>query len=436
MVTDILDRLYSTLVDSDDDHGRGDLPESACREVPGNAAKLVSGFTLQKIGDRIADPKTVLAWMLTSLGAPGFATALLVPIRESGSLLPQALLVPVVRRRGVPSRVWSAGAVGQSIAIAAIGFVGFTLTGPGLGIATLTALAAFAVARAVSSISAKDVIGKTIPFGDRGSVTGIAASIAGFAAIVTGIVITTALGQADPTALALVVGGSAVLWLGGAAVFLTVEEEPSPEDTSDPATSIRESFSLLMEDAPFRRFVVARSLMLVTALSSPFVVALSASVEESAVSGVGPFVVATGVAGLIASPIWGRLADRSSRLVMATASGASALIIIAYLGLREGGLDSTVWLGPATYLLLAIAHAGARMGRKTYVVDMAGEDKRTRYVAVSNTLIGLILLGTGVIGAVVAGFGAAWTLAGLAAAGLAGSAVSLSMEEIHADGGS
>lgn len=436
MVTDILDRLYSTLVDSDDDHGRGDLPESACREVPGNAAKLVSGFTLQKIGDRIADPKTVLAWMLTSLGAPGFATALLVPIRESGSLLPQALLVPVVRRRGLRSRVWSAGAVGQSIAIAAIGFVGFTLTGPGLGIATLTALAAFAVARAVSSISAKDVIGKTIPFGDRGSVTGIAASIAGFAAIVTGIVITTALGQADPTALALVVGGSAVLWLGGAAVFLTVEEEPSPEDTSDPATSIRESFSLLMEDAPFRRFVVARSLMLVTALSSPFVVALSASVEESAVSGVGPFVVATGVAGLIASPIWGRLADRSSRLVMATASGASALIIIAYLGLREGGLDSTVWLGPATYLLLAIAHAGARMGRKTYVVDMAGEDKRTRYVAVSNTLIGLILLGTGVIGAVVAGFGAAWTLAGLAAAGLAGSAVSLSMEEIHADRGS
>ncbi|MGD2042287.1 MAG: MFS transporter [Acidimicrobiia bacterium] len=435
-MTDILDRLYSTLVDSDDEHGRGDLPEEACREVPGNAAKLVGGFTLQKSGDRVADAKTVLAWMLTSLGAPDFTTALLVPIRESGSLLPQALLVPLVRRRGLRSRVWSAGAVGQSVAIAAIGFAGFTLSGLGLGLATLAGLAIFALARAVSSISAKDVIGKTIPFGDRGSVTGIAASIAGLAAIVTGVVITTSLRSADATTLALVVGGSAVLWLGGAAVFLTVEEEPSPEDASDPATSLRESFTLLAEDAPFRRFVTARALMLVTALSPPFVVALSASVGESAVSGVGPFVVATGIAGLIASPIWGRLADRSSRLVMATASAASALIILAYLGLRQGGVESTWWLGPGTYLLLAIAHAGARMGRKTYVVDMAGGDKRTRYVAVSNTLIGLILLGTGVAGAAVAGFGAAWTLAGLAVAGLAGTGVSLSMEEIHAEEGS
>jgi hypothetical protein len=430
-MADILDRLYSTLVESDEEHGQGDLPEEAMRDVPGNAAKLVSGFTLQKIGDRIADPKTVLAWMLTSLGAPGFATALLVPIRESGSLLPQALLVPIVRRYGLRSRVWAAGAIGQSLAIAAIGLAGLSLTGLGLGIATLAALAVFALTRAVSSISAKDVIGKTIPFGDRGSVTGIAASVAGLAAIGAGLTMTTTLGDAEPTALALVVAGSALLWLGGAGVFLTVAEEPSPGDASDAASSLRESFSLLADDAPFRRFVIARSLMLVTALSPPFVVALSASIDESSVAGVGPFVVATGIAGLIASPIWGRLADRSSRLVMATASGASALIIVGYLVLRQGGLDNTNWLGPVTYLLLAIAHAGARMGRKTYVVDMAEGDERTRYVAVSNTLIGVILLTTGVVGAGVAAFGPEWTLTGLAAAGVAGTFVSLSMQEIH-----
>jgi hypothetical protein len=329
------------------------------------------------------------------------------------------------------SRVWAAGAIGQSLAIAAIGLAGLSLTGLGLGIATLAALTVFALTRAVSSISAKDVIGKTIPFGDRGSVTGIAASVAGLAAIGAGLTMTTTLGDAEPTALALVVAGSALLWLGGAGVFLTVAEEPSPGDASDAASSLRESFSLLADDAPFRRFVIARSLMLVTALSPPFVVALSASIDESSVAGVGPFVVATGIAGLIASPIWGRLADRSSRLVMATASGASALIIVGYLVLRQGGLDNTNWLGPVTYLLLAIAHAGARMGRKTYVVDMAEGDERTRYVAVSNTLIGVILLTTGVVGAGVAAFGPEWTLTGLAAAGVAGTFVSLSMQEIH-----
>jgi hypothetical protein len=423
--------LYSTLVEDDDDHGCGDLPETACRVVPHNATRIVSGFTLQKIGDRIVDPKTVLPWMLTSLGAPGFVTALLVPIRESGALLPQAFLVPVIRKRGLRSRVWAVGAVGQACTVAAIGVIGISSTGLGLGIATLVALALFALARSVSSISAKDVIGKTIPLGERGTVTGIAASIAGLAAIATGVALTFLAQDADPVALAMLVGGSALLWLGGAAVFLTVDEEPSPGDASDPGASLLESFSLLTDDRPFRRFVIARALMLVTALSPPFVVALSASIDQTAVSGVGPFVVATGIAGLVASPVWGKLADRSSRLVMVTASVASAVVIGLYLALRQGGLDTTEWLGPAAYLLLAITHAGARTGRKTYVVDMAHGDERTRYVAVSNTLIGVVLLATGAIGAVVATFGASWALAALAAAGLLGGLVSLSMEEVE-----
>ena len=36
-----------------------------------------------------------------------------------------------------------------------------------------------------------------------------------------------------------------------------------------------------------------------------------------------------------------------------------------------------------------------RLGRKTYIVDMAEGNRRTDYVAVSNTLIGIILLITG-----------------------------------------
>lgn len=430
-MTEALDRVYSTLVEDEEDHGCKELPESACRVVPGNAARLVSGFTLQKIGDRIADPKTVLAWMLTSLGAPEFAIGLLVPIRESGSLLPQTALVPVVRRFGLRSRVWAAGAVGQSIAVAAIGIAGATLTGLGAGIGVLVALAIFSLSRAISSITAKDVIGKTIPRGNRGSVTGIAASIAGFAAIAAGIIIYLTAEDAGGEFLALGVVGASLLWLGAAAVFMTVDEEPSKGEETDPAASIAESLEMLREDEPFRRFVVARTLLLVTALSPPFVVSLSASVSEAGVSGVGPFVIATGIAGLVASPIWGRLADRSSRLVMSASAGLGALIVVTYLGLRWSWLDSTVWLGPSAYLLLALVHAGARMGRKTYVVDLGRGDSRTRYVAVSNTIIGAMLLAAGGVGSVVALIGTEWTLMILATAGLAGALVAFRLPEIH-----
>lgn len=404
-MTDALDRAYSILVEDEEDHGCRELPESACRVVPGNAARLVSGFTLQKIGDRIADPKTVLAWMLTSLGAPEFAIGLLVPIRESGALLPQTALVPAIRKFGMRSHVWAAGAVGQSLAVAAIGFVGATLTGLGLGVGVLIALAFFALARAVSSITAKDVIGKTIPRGNRGSVSGIAASIAGFAAITVGIVIYLTAETAGGDFLALVVAGASLLWLGAAGVFVTVDEEPSKEEETDPAASIAESIEMLRNDEPFRRFVIARTLLLVTALSPPFVVSLSASVSEAGVSGVGPFVIATGIAGLIASPVWGRLADRSSRLVMSASAGLGGLIVVIYLGLRWSGLDSTIWLGRG--------------------------DTRTRYVAVSNTIIGAMLLIVGGLGAVVALIGAQWTLAILAAAGLTGALVAFGLPEIH-----
>jgi hypothetical protein len=45
--------------------------------------------------------------------------------------------------------------------------------------------------------------------------------------------------------------------------------------------------------------------------------------------------------------------------------------------------------------VLSIAHAGVRLGRKTYLVDMAGGNKRTDYTSVSNTVIGVVLLLTG-----------------------------------------
>lgn len=128
-MADTATRLYDALVDEDDDHGCGDLPESACQDVPGSALKLVSALTLQKIGDRIVDPKTVLPWLFTALAAPTALTGLLVPVREAGSLLPQAALVPVVRRVALRKRVWIAGAAGMASAAAAMAALAATVTG-------------------------------------------------------------------------------------------------------------------------------------------------------------------------------------------------------------------------------------------------------------------------------------------------------------------
>src|SRR5699024_6858092 len=67
-----------------------------------------------------------------------------------------------------------------------------------------------------------------------------------------------------------------------------------------------------------------------------------------------------------------------------------------------------------------LMHTGVRVGRKTYVIDMAEGDQRTAYVAVSNTALGLVLLLFGGISSALATIQIFWALLCLAATGLVG----------------
>jgi hypothetical protein len=68
---------------------------------------------------------------------------------------------------------------------------------------------------------------------------------------------------------------------------------------------------------------------------------------------------------------------------------------------------------------------------KTYVVDMAGGNKRTDYVAVSNTVIGLILLLTGFIGALASVISVAGVVLVLSLLGLLGALLGRSLPEVQ-----
>jgi hypothetical protein len=56
-----------------------------------------------------------------------------------------------------------------------------------------------------------------------------------------------------------------------------------------------------------------------------------------------------------------------------------------------------IWGAAAAYVLLAVTHTGVRVARKTYVVDTPSGDRRAEYVAVSNTVMGVLLLVAGAV---------------------------------------
>ncbi|MDT8438049.1 MAG: MFS transporter [Wenzhouxiangellaceae bacterium] len=429
-----IDTIYQKLVNEEDARVCTDISDAACRVVPGNFVLQVLTQFLTKLGDAIANPKTVLPWLMGALGAPAVMTSFLVPIRESGSLIPQLLIAAWVRLK--PLRKWTfvLGAVLQGLAVLAMGVVAVTLQGAAAGAALLAALVLFSLARGLCSVASKDVLGKTVPKTRRGRVSGWSEWLAGLVTLALGLMMLFGVGQdrgMQQWLILLTIAGG--LWLLAAISYARIREFPGA--TEGGGNAIEEAFGrlgLLASDGAFRRFVIARSLLLCSALSAPFFILLAQDQVDAALASLGLFVIADGVAKLVSARFWGRFADVSSRRVMIIAGSGSAVVALALVitVALSPTLAGSAWTYAAFFFLLAIAHAGVRMGRKTYVVDLAGGNKRTDYVAVSNSVIGVVLLAAGAIGALSALISISGVILVLAAMGLAGAWMSARLPEV------
>ncbi|HBT57712.1 MAG TPA: hypothetical protein DIT61_05185 [Pseudomonas sp.] len=221
-----------------------------------------------------------------------------------------------------------------------------------------------------------------------------------------------------------------------ALVYRRIDEAPGATEGGGNAFShALGNISLLRDDAPFRRFVVTRALLLCSALSAPYYVVLARDVE-SGFGMLGAFLVANGLASSLSAGVWGRMSDASSRQVLIRAALLASLLGPLVIAVdRWANLPDALhaWLFPLAFFVLGIAHAGVRVGRKTYVLDMAGGNKRTDYVSVGNSVIGLILLATGLFGLLSGLIGAAGMLLLLSAIGLLGALLATTLPEVQQD---
>jgi hypothetical protein len=112
----LADRLYGLLTNEEDARLCEDIDEQACRATPRSFALLLGSYFFTRLGDAIASPKTTLTWVCNVLGTPAFVIGFLVPIRESGSMLPQLFIGGYIRQLARRKWVWVAGSVAQAAA--------------------------------------------------------------------------------------------------------------------------------------------------------------------------------------------------------------------------------------------------------------------------------------------------------------------------------
>ena len=365
-----------------------------------NGLRHTAALSMTKIADGLIDPKLVLSWLLSALGAPTAAIGALVPIREAGALLPQVALAGPVERMRRRKWAWVAGSAGQGIAAGLIVLVALTLEGTAAGGAICAVLAALAVSRALCSLSFKEVLGATVGKTRRGAVTGFAGSASSIAVLAFALLLISGLVQ-NRGAVVWAIALAAALWGLAALVFSTLEEEPS--SGADKAEGV--NFGLLTDHPVLWRFILVRGLLVPTALAPPYLVILGGG-DGGRLGQLGALVLASAAASLASSWVWGRASDVSSRKVLMAAGVLGGLAIVAAVLLFAAGLAETVWAMPAALFVLMVAYHGVRQGRSTYLVDISPEDQRAAWAAVANTVIGVILLAVGAIGGAASMLGA------------------------------
>ena len=396
-----------------------------------NARRFVWSNGLQNIGDQVVAPKTVLPWLFGAAGVPAVMTSFLVPIRESGSMLPQAFLSPWVTSKRSRKRVWLIGSWGQAIAAGLIALSALLLDGTPLGAVILILLAAHALFRSLCSLAGKDVQGRTISKGRRGSITGRATALAGAFTLAIGLLLTFLPNNLPQWTIAALLAVGALTWALASLVFSGIDE-PEAEPESNDGQSMKEMWALVKGDRDLQKFLVVRSLMLVTALSTPFIVVMAGD-EGADLTGLGAFIIASGGASLLGGRVSGKFSDRSSKSTMAWAAGVASTVIVALVAsARLAPSAVNAWVMPLGFFLVNLAHTAVRVSRKTYLVDMADGDKRTMITGASNTVMGVVLLVVGAVSSAIAVLGPQAALIFLAVVGYAGVVGARNLKEVSA----
>lgn len=402
-----IDRLYEFLANEEDARACSDIDEKACHEVSRNFLLLLLSQFITKLADSCASAKVVLPWLLSSVGAPVFFTGLLVPIRESGSLIPQLLIGGVIRRFAIRKWFFVAGSLAQGLCVLLMAWVGLTQVGTIAGLLIIMLLVIFSCARGVCSVASKDVLGKTVPKKRRGRLNGYSASAAGLLTVMVAAVLFFDVIKSDTHFIALLLLACAC-WLLAAFVYSILVEPKGETDGGESGFFIAvQRINILKSDVVFRRFIIVRAMLMSSGLAAPFFILLATQQAGYAVgtwTNLAVFLGVSGIASLLSGSFWGRFADTSSRRLMMICALLAAILCVAAAYIAYANPIKGVVLPVILFFLLSVLHQGVRLGRKTYVVDMAEGNRRTDYVAVGNTVMGILLLVFGLMSALIAQF--------------------------------
>ncbi|MEA5445061.1 MFS transporter [Gammaproteobacteria bacterium AB-CW1] len=385
------------------DRKRLDLtPDQRDPHLPGNYFMNLGNGAATRLADQVAGPAVVLPWLLGAMGAPAALVGLLMPVKQTGKLIPQLVVSGWMRRFRLRKGFWFWSGVIQALCLLGMIPAAALLPPTGAALAVVALLGLFSLAGGMGSVAFQDVTGKTIPKGRRGHLIANRFALGGMLTVVAGLLLTRYIGedQAEYVYLGLIAFGAA-LWVLSSLAVARIHEMPGDAEPHARrfTQEVKAGLSWFRRIPGFRWFILLRAGLLGVEIATPFYILHSQEVLNKDPANLGLFILAVGVAHIVGSLFWGVIADRSSRAVLLSA---------ALLGLAAGGMTLATavlpsdWLNVVWYMaifaLLGLGESAANIGRKTWLVDAAPPADRPTWVAFSNTAIGGVALAAGSLG--------------------------------------
>lgn len=348
-------------------------------------SQLISIATCGQLVDLLISAKTTLPWLLVSLGAPTWIVSMLVPIRESGSLIPQWPLKQKTQHIENRLIIWRWGIIIQAGSVCLMIASAVLTKMLTAGLLVLFSLLLLSLGRSLSSLSMKDIQGLNIEKGQRGKLVGLASSISGLLSLITAGLLLLSPQNMNILAIQLLITFSAFLLF--VSLLLSVGLTANLIYDKNNANHGKSLWKTIKKHADLRQLIISRCLLLHAALIAPFFV--SASATNNDFFQLPYFIIGSALAAFLSSYLWGEMADKSAVRTMffATLVCLFASFVFYFVTYLDNWLID-VFL----FFILNLGYAGVRIGRKTYMLDIAQGSQRTLYVAAANSMVGYVLL--------------------------------------------
>ncbi len=371
------------------------------------------------VADRLMDPTLVLAAFVSTLTPSPLWLGLILPITDGGWFLPQLFVsgylqsqprkIALYRRvAGVRVLVWGLMAAAPFVLrdprwLLPVFFLTYALTSLSSGL---------------SGLSFMEIVGKTILPRRRAVFFAWRLGAGAMAGMFGTLMVRWLVDDAGPLAFPYNFAVLFALALGvgvlGVLAFARVAE---PADTllqpaASPLAQARRALGVVRHDHNYRRYLWVRMLLVMAGVAPPFYAVYVQQRLGGSLAMVGVYLAVYTTANLASHVVFGRLSARlGNRQTLVVSTWAGLLmtggVLALALGagpLRLSGEAASLWLIPV-FVLYGVRESGIGVASNSLMLDLAPPADRSLYVGFTNTLMGVVLLSTGVSGIIVAGLG-------------------------------